>query len=141
MQLVSHDLGFGHGSLIEDPDNGTVKYRASGKILPAFNIRLADVTGVSNQRKGFLKVLMRIHGQGTILAEIEVNHGTTELISNWFQSRNGLGSTRISPTGGVSVIGTHSISEELNKLAVLYKDGVLTEEEYIAAKRKVVGIG
>ena len=130
MPLVSHDLGFGHGSLIEDPDNGIVKYRASGQILPAFNIRLADVIGISNQRKGFLKVLMQIHGQGTVLAEIKVNYGTTKLISNWFQSRNGLGDMRILPTGGISVIGTHSISEELNKLAVLYKDRVLTEEEY-----------
>lgn len=136
MPTVSHGLGFGNGSLIENTDNGTVQYRATGNLLPAFNVRIADVTGVSNQKKGFLKVLMRVHGQGTVLAEVEVNHGTTELVAEWFKSRIGLGATRVASTAQESA----GIAGELAKLAALHRDGILTAEEFVAAKRKLVGL-
>lgn len=135
MPTTSHGLGFGHGSLIENTNDGTVQYRAVGKLLPAFNLRLADVTGVSGQRKGLLKVLMRVHGQGTVLAEVEVNHGTTELVAKWFKSRIGLGATRVVATEG------SGMADELRKLAALRRDGMLSEEEFVAAKRKLVGLG
>lgn len=135
MPTTSHGLGFGHGSLIENTNDGTVQYRAVGKLLPAFNLRLADVTGVSGQRKGLLKVLMRVHGQGTVLAEVEVNHGTTELVAEWFKSRIGLGATRVVATE------TSGMADELKKLAALRCDGMLSEEEFVAAKRKLVGLG
>ena len=136
MPAISHGLGFGNGSLIENADIGTVQYRATGTLLPAFNVRLADVTGVSSQKKGFLKVLMRVHGQGTVLAEVEVNHGTTELVAEWFNSRIGLGATRVASTDNKS-----GMTEELTKLAALHRDGILSEEEFVAAKRKLVGLG
>lgn len=136
MPAISHGLGFGNGSLIENTDTGTVQYRATGTLLPAFNVRLADVTGVSSQKKGFLKVLMRVHGQGTVLAEVEVNHGTTELVANWFNSRIGFGATRVASTDNKS-----GMTEELTKLAALHRDGILSEEEFVAAKRKLVGLG
>lgn len=139
MPPVSHGLGFGNGSLIEFPEEGTVQYRATGTLLPAFKVRLADVTGISSERQGILKVLMKVHGQGTILAQIEVNHGTTELVSAWFNERIGLGSTRVSSTETGGKPAT-SISDEIIKLAGLHKDGVLTDEEFAAAKRKLVGI-
>lgn len=134
MPITSHGLGFGYGSLIENTDDGTVQYRATGKLLPAFNVRLADVTGVSGQRKGLLKILMKVHGQGTVLAEVEVNHGTTERVAEWFKSRIGLGATRVVST---EVSG---MTEELTKLAALRREGVLSEEEFVAAKRKLVGL-
>lgn len=140
MPIVSHGLGIGNGSLIEDTEKGTVQYRATGTLLPAFNIRLADVTGVSGQRKGFLKVVMRVHGQGTVLAEVEVSHGTTELVSEWFKSRIGLGATRVSPTESSANVNAPSLADELIKLAALHKDGTLTDDEFSAAKRKLVGI-
>lgn len=140
MPDVSHGLGFGNGSIIENTENGTVQFRATGTILPAFNVRLADVTGVSSQRKGFLKVVMRVHGQGTVLAEVDVNHGTTELVSAWFASRIGLGATRVSQNESVSKGQNPSISVELTKLAALHKNGVLSDDEFSAAKRKLVGL-
>ena len=136
MPVKSHSRGFGNGSLIENTDHCTVQYRATGKLLPAFNVRLADVTGVSSQKKGLLTMLMRVHGQGTILAEVEVNHGTTELVSEWFKSRIGLGATRVASTDS----NTSGMTEELSKLAVLYREGILSEEEFVAAKRKLVGL-
>ena len=135
MPATSHGLGIGNGSLIENTDTGTVQYRATGKLLPAFNLRLADVTGVSGQSKGFLKVLIKVHGQGTVLAEVEVNHGTTELVAEWFKSRIGLGATR-----GVATDGP-GVTEELTRLAAFRRDGILSEEEFVAAKRKLVGLG
>lgn len=136
MPAISHGLGFGNGSLIENTDNGTVQFRATGTLLPAFNVRLADVTGVSSQKKSFLKVLMRVHGQGTVLAEVEVNHGTTELVAEWFKSRIGLGATRVATTDSSNT----GMTEELTKLAALHRDGILTDEEFVAAKRKLVGL-
>lgn len=136
MPVISHGLGLGNGSLIENTDNGTVQYRATATLLPAFNVRLADVTGVSSQKKGLLKVLMRVHGQGSVLAEVEVNHGTTELVAEWFKSRIGLGATRVASTSA----NNPGITEELTKLATLHRDGVLSDEEFAAAKRKIVGL-
>lgn len=134
MTLKSHDLGFGHGSLIENVEAGTVQYRATGKLLPSFSVRIADVTGVSSQKAGWLKLAMRVHGQGTVLAEVEVNHGTSELVDAWFKSRVGLGATRVSGSENVP------LTEQLTTLAKLYQDGVLTQEEFTAAKRKLVGL-
>ena len=134
MPITSHDLGFGHGSLIEDSDTGTVQYRATGKFLPAFNVRLKDVTGTSSERRGILKVVMKVHGQGTILAQVEVNHGTTEKVGEWFQARVGAGAVR------VTAVAESSLSGELEKLVALHRDGVLSSEELAAAKRKLLGL-
>jgi Short C-terminal domain len=136
MPATSYGLGLFNvnGSLIENTDDGTVQYVANGKLLPAFNLRLADVTGVSGQGKGWLKVLMRVYGQGTVLAEVEVNQGTTELVAEWFKSRIGLGATRVVATD------SPGMTEELTKLAALRRDGILSEEEFVAAKRKLVGL-
>lgn len=45
----SHGLGVGHGSLIEYPD-GSVEFRQTGKLLPAFRVNLDDVRGFSPPR-------------------------------------------------------------------------------------------
>jgi site-specific recombinase XerC len=134
MPAISHGLGFGNGSLIENTDDGTLQFRPTGKLLPAFHLRIADVTGVSCQSKGLLKVLMKVHGQGTILAEVEVNHGTTELVAKWLKSRIGLGATRVVETNNQGMV------EEISKLAVLLREGILSEEEFTAAKRKLIGL-
>lgn len=132
MAVHSHGLGFGNGSLIENTDTGTVTYRASGKILPAFSCALVDVTGVTGQRKG-LHVIMRVHGQGTVLAEVEVSHGTTEVVSSWFKSRIGSGATRVEVTNGAG------LADELTKLAGLLRDGLLSADEFQVAKQKLLG--
>jgi hypothetical protein len=42
----SHGLGFGNGSIIDYGD-GIIEYRQTGKLLPAFKVQIADVTGFS----------------------------------------------------------------------------------------------
>lgn len=134
MALIAHNLGFGNGSLYEDTETGVVQYRATQKILPAFSVRIADVTGVSSERRGLMTVLMKIHGQGSVLAEVEVNYGTTELVNAWFKSRIGLGATRTAQDNATS------LGNELEKLAALYQSGALSQEEFAAAKRKLFGV-
>ena len=133
MPTTSHGLGFGHGSIIENTDDGTIEYRATGTLLSAFRVRLADVTGVSSQRKGILKIIMQVHGQGTVLAAAEVNHGTTELVEKWFKSRIGMGATRVVSSE------KNGIAEQLEKLASLHAQGLLTDGEFAAAKKKLIG--
>ena len=45
----SHGLGFGNGSII-DYGGGIIEYRQTGKMLPAFKVNIADVTGFSARR-------------------------------------------------------------------------------------------
>ncbi|MFN0159070.1 MAG: SHOCT domain-containing protein [Bacteroidota bacterium] len=132
MSKISHSLGIGNGSLIEDTENGRVQYRPTGKIMPAFNIRIADVTGVSWRKKDFLKVFVTIHGQGTVLAEVEVYHSTSEKIDDWFTNKIGLGATRTSESP------TNAMSDELLKLAELHKKSILTDDEFTIAKKKII---
>ncbi len=132
MPSISHGLGVGHGSIIENTDDGSVEYRATGTLLPAFRVRLADVTGVSGQRKGLLKIIMQVHGQGTVLAAAEVNHGTTELVDKWFKTRIGVGATRVVSSE------TNGIAGQLEKLASLHAQGLLTDDEFTAAKKKLI---
>lgn len=134
MTITVHKLGFGHGLLLEDVERGTVQYTATGKLLPAFSVRIADVTGISAQRQGMFKIAMKVHGQGTVLAEVDVNNGTTEIVSDWFSSRIGMGATRVSAVPGTN------LSDEITKLAALNRNGALSDEEFAAAKRKLIGL-
>ncbi|MFN7835351.1 MAG: SHOCT domain-containing protein [Burkholderiaceae bacterium] len=64
------------------------------------------------------------------------NHGTTELVAEWFKSRIGLGATRVAATDNNAA----GMVEELTKLAALHQEGILSEEEFVAAKRKLIGL-
>jgi hypothetical protein len=86
---VSHRLGIGSGSLIENPD-GSVEYRQTGKLIPAFRVMVRDISGFSVRRatrddKKRLKArslqqVITFQGSGTTLAEVAVNHGSAEKI-------------------------------------------------------------
>lgn len=109
----SHGLGFGHGSLIEYPD-GTVEYRRTGTILPAFKVRVADVIGFSVRRATredrqrleatFLQQVLTLQGSGTTLAEVAINQGTAEKIEDWFRAHPEFGRVVPSPAGPASPI-------------------------------------
>lgn len=110
---TSHGLGFGHGSLIEYPD-GTVEYRRTGTILPAFRVRVADVIGFSVRRATrddkqrleatFLQQVLTVQGSGTTLAEVAINHGTAEKIEGWFRAHPEFGRVMSSPVRPASVV-------------------------------------
>lgn len=77
----SHGLGFGNGSII-DLGGGIIEYRQTGKLLPAFKVNIADITGFSvrkatrqDKRNGAsaLQQVFVLQGGGTELAACPVN--------------------------------------------------------------------
>jgi hypothetical protein len=74
------------GRIVEYED-GTAGYIQSMSFTQAFRVKIADVTGFSVEKSG--KLLTRrfnVLGNGTLLGTAEVNHGTAEVIENWFRS-------------------------------------------------------
>jgi len=77
----SHGLGFGNGNII-DHGGGSIEYRQTGKLIPAFRVDIADVTGFSvrkatrQDRKNGASALQQVfvlQGSGTELAACPVN--------------------------------------------------------------------
>lgn len=137
---TNHKLGIGNGSMIDNGD-GTASYRKTGTLTQAFRVNIADITGFA-VRKGS-KVLERtfvVLGNGTELAAVSVNHGTSERIEAWFRAHP-LFRGNV-PQG--SVVGSaaqpgSSIADELSKLFQLKEAGVLSVQEYEQAKAKLLG--
>jgi hypothetical protein len=146
-QHVSHGLGFGNGSLTEHPD-GTVEYRPSGKLLPAFRVRVADIAGFSVRKvtrddkkrldASSLQQVLTIQGSGTTLAEVPVNHGSAKKIEDWFRAHPNFGGAVRIP---VQAAGEplFSVADELIKLAHLRDAGVLTPEQFEEQKLRLIG--
>lgn len=140
----SHGLGFGNGSLIDHHD-GSIEYRQTGKILPAFRVVVADIAGFSVRRvtrddkkrlnASSLQQILTIQGSGTTLAEAAVNHGTSEKIEQWFRAHPDFGSrtaASVSPSAGSSV------ADELLKLVSLRDAGVLSPVEFDVQKARLL---
>jgi hypothetical protein len=84
----SHGLGFGNGSIV-DYGSGVIEYRQTGKLLPAFKVNIADITGFSvrkatrqDKKNGAsaLQQVLVLQGGGTELAACPVNYGTAQKI-------------------------------------------------------------
>lgn len=143
----SHGLGLGSGSLIEHAD-GTVEYRATGKLLPAFRVAIEDVRGFSvrkatrddKKRLGAsaLQQVLVVQGLGTTLAEVAVNHGTAVKIEEWFRSHPRFGAGNASGAPVAQTAASPSLADELAKLGSLRDSGVLTSEEFDAAKARLL---
>lgn len=142
---VSHGLGVGNGSLIEHPD-GSVEYRQTGKLIPAFKVFVRDIKGFSVRKvtrddKKRLKAssmqqIFTVQGSGTTLAEVAVNYGTATKIEEWFRAHPDFGANArpsVAPTQAPV-----SVADELAKLAQLRDAGVLSPEEFEAQKAKLL---
>jgi Short C-terminal domain len=134
----SYGLGVGHGSMIDNGD-GTVSYRPTGKFMDVFRVRVADISGFSQEKsRKALERMIIIYGSGTTLASASVNHGTPERIEAWIRERpdfRGAQAVRTEDTPPPSA----SVADELMKLAQLRDSGVLTEQEFAAQKAKLLG--
>lgn len=148
---ISHGLGVGHGSLIEYPD-GSVEYRATGKFLPAFRVRVRDVVGFSVRKvtrddkkqlkASSLQQVLSVQGSGTTLAEVAINHGTAQKIEDWFrvhQDFDGRPRSQAPASQSPQPIVAGSIADELMKLAQLRDAGVLTPAEFETQKGRLLG--
>jgi hypothetical protein len=143
---VSHGLGFGNGSIIEHPD-GSVEYRQTGKLLPAFRVMIRDISGFSVRKvtrddkkrlnASSMQQILTVQGSGTNLAEVAVNYGTAQKIEEWLRShpdfRESAQASTAPPQPGISV------ADELAKLAQLRDAGVLSPEEFATQKAKLLG--
>ncbi|WP_137876523.1 SHOCT domain-containing protein [Rhodococcus sp. Q] len=138
---TKYALGFGHGRIVEFED-GTAAYYKTGELTQAFRIKIADVRGFSVTKGG--KMLTRsisVLGNGTTLATVDVNHGTSELIENWFKGHP-LFNTTATPTTPAAPaphqVSPHLVADELRKLADMRNEGILTQAEFDAQKAKLL---
>ena len=141
-------LGFGNGSVIDYGDS--VEYRQTGKLIPAFRVTVADITGFSVRKvtrddkkrldASALQQVFVVQGSGTTLAEVAVNHGTAAKIEQVLRAHPRFGTNVHQSTPGASSTATPTTSwvDELAKLAALRDTGVLTSEEFEIAKRKLI---
>jgi hypothetical protein len=143
----SHGLGMGKGSII-DRGGGIVEYRQTGKLIPAFKVNVADVTGFSvrkatkQDRKNGASALQQVivlQGGGTELASCAVNHGTAEKIEAWIRAHPSFGSNAAPDAPAPQVAASVDIADQLVKLAQLRDSGVLSAQEFDQAKAKLLG--
>jgi hypothetical protein len=130
-----HGLGSGNGRIVEYED-GTAGYIQSMSFTQAFRVKIADVTGFSVEKSG--KLLTRkfnVLGNGTLLGTAEVNHGTAEVIENWFRSHPLFGAS-VSSTPGPGA--SPSVADEIAKLGQLRSQGLITESEFEAQKARLL---
>ncbi len=136
---TSHRLGITGGTLYDHGD-GTVSYRAPGKFLDSFRVRIADVVGFTETRGGkkSLQNTLHIVGLGGEIASCDINVGTTQRIEEWFRAHTDFGKNN-QRTSSAPAAGAASVADELAKLAQLRDSGVLTEQEFAALKAKLLG--
>ncbi len=141
---VKHPLGVGNGKILEYPD-GTAAYIKTMEFSHAFRVHIADVTGFSVTKNGkMLERRLHVLGNGSTLAFVDVNHGTSELIEKWFRSHKlfhgNVHRSAPPPTSAPPAASPAAsmIADELRKLAALRDEGILTDQEFDAQKRKLL---
>jgi len=145
----SHGLGFGNGSII-DLGGGIIEYRQTGKLLSAFKVNIADITGFSvrkatrqDKRNGAsaLQQVFVVQGSGTELAACPVNYGTAQKIEAWIRQHPAFRGNVPQNAAAAAPQGTGrvDIADQLAKLAQLRSAGVLSQEEFDRAKTKLLG--
>jgi hypothetical protein len=137
----------GKGSII-DHGGGMIEYRQTGKLMPAFKVNVADVTGFSvrkatrQDRKNGASALQQVivlQGGGTELASCAVNYGTAEKIEAWIGAHPSFGANAARNAPPAQVAAPDNIADQLTKLAQLRDAGVLSPEEFDQAKAKLLG--
>lgn len=136
---TSHRLGITGGTLYDHGD-GTVSYRAPGKFLDSFRVRIADVVGFTETRGGkkSLQNTLHIVGLGGEIAFCDINVGTAQRIEEWFRAHTDFGRNNQQPSSSPAP-GPVSVADEITKLAQFRDSGVLTDQEFVAQKAKLLG--
>jgi len=145
---TKHGLGFGNGRLVEYED-GTVAYYKTGELTQAFRVSIAEVQSFSVVKSGkLLERTLNVMGSGTLLASVNVNHGTAEKVEEWFRRhplfRDNAPVSYQQIASGVAPadnVGGLLIADELRKLASLRDDGILTDAEFDSRKQALLARG
>lgn len=140
--MITTKLGFGDGTMIDNGD-GTASYKKPIEFTQAFRVRISDVTGFSVTRGNkALERTLKILGNGTELASVSVNHGTSEKIEAWFRAHPSFRDNQHSDEGVDATpapnLDGRLIADELTKLATLRDSGVLTDEEFSKQKARLL---
>jgi hypothetical protein len=133
MPMKNYPLGFGYGGIMENEEKGTVSYRPSGGVFPAFTVKISDVRAVSENKIAFGQCMLKIHGQGTTLAEFKVRYGVAEKVRAWFEEHGKMNQSTAKESSDQV-----SLSDELNKLKQLHESGTLDDNEFSEAKKKII---
>lgn len=134
---TKHGLGFGRGRIIEYED-GSAGYVPTASLSQAFRVRIADITGFSvSKGNKALERTFNVLGNGTLLASANVNHGTSEILEQWFRSHPLFvsHSPQVHAQGSIQSV---SVADELGKLAELRAQGVLTDAEFATQKARLL---
>ena len=140
-------LGVGHGGFT-DHGNGDVEYRPTGKLMPAFRLNVADVTGFATRRptkqdkKNGVSSLQKVFvvlGAGTELAAVGVNATTPPKLEAWIRAHPNFRGNVTTVTSATAAPASSSLADELAKLAGLRDSGVLTAAEFDSAKARLLG--
>jgi hypothetical protein len=139
-----HGLGWGNGTIVEHED-GSAGYIPTASLSQVFRVQIADVTGFSVTKGGkMLERTINVLGNGTLLGSASVNHGTSEKIEHWFRShplfgqRQPVAVRETSPERSADATSSSLIADELRKLAELRSEGILTEDEFLQQKAKLL---
>ena len=138
-QSKRHKLGFGRGTITEYED-GTASFKSVAALREDFRVRISDITGfslVAVSNKLLRPPQLNIFGNGTLLgATASVTPKEAQIIEQWFRSHPDFGKNAPLNPAPTSV---GSVADELQKLAQLHEQGVLTDSEFSAAKQRLLG--
>lgn len=139
MASKKHKLGMLSGSIVENGD-GTAGWLPPGRSAQRFRVRISDVTGFSvvKGRQGRERQL-NVLGNGTLLGTAILDDPTARKIEQWFRSHPDFGKAPAPVAVVVEGGSVGSVADEVRKLAELREQGVLSEEEYAAAKQRALG--
>lgn len=122
--------------------------RQRRKLLPAFKVNIADITGFSvgkatkQDKKSGASALQQVfvlQGSGTEIGSCAVNYGTAEKIEAWIRAhRSFRGNVPQYALPSASVATPVNIADELAKLAQLRDAGVLSPAEFEQAKARLL---
>lgn len=147
---TNNPLGTGNGAIL-DHGNGTIEYRPTGKLMPAFRLNVGDVTGFTTRRPtkedkkigaGRLHQVFVIQGSGTEIAKVAVNYGTGEKIEAWIRAhplfRGNVTQAAPAPIVIQQPQVQATLADQLVQLGQLRDSGVLSPAEFDQAKARLL---
>lgn len=122
-------LSFALGGYVFTADDSYVYYKS---IYFGKSIRIArkDIESVSLDKGGMGKNIIKVNGNGTTLAEVELPKPWAEKAQDFIMSE-ALGGSSSNKSSGFN---------DLEKLSDLKNKGIISEEEFNQKKKQILGI-
>lgn len=122
-------LSFALGGYRFKADDQFISYQTNfGK---SFRVLKADIESVSLDKGGMGKNIIRVNGKGTLLAEVELPKLWAEKVQQFILDEI---------KDNKKPAGNSSSFDQLEKLAELKDKGIITEKEFEAKKKQLLGL-